>query len=216
MIYYLQSCNFTAASPEASKKIRSYMEGKANVKVPGCCRPSQKLFQEGDTVLTICQTCWAITEEVSPKAAKMSFWEYVLNDPDFPWPDYHGEKMTVQDCWRARKKRSLMEAVRECMKRMNIQPVEIEENYENTQFDGVWRFNPVQKRNMDIAPVYFTQVKDHGLELILKEEQAARMREWVGQYKTERAAAYCNACLRGMKMGGAEGIHLMELMTANL
>lgn len=216
MIYYLQSCNFTAASPEASHKIRGYMEKKEGVEVPGCCRPSQKRFQEGDTVLSICLTCSAITREVSPHAAEMSFWEYVLTDTDFPWPDYDGEKMTIQDCWRARKKRSQMEAVRECMKRMNIQPVEIAENYENTQFDGIWRFNPVQKRNMDIAPAYFTQVQEHGLELIPQEEQLARMKEWVRQYKTERAVAYCSACVKGMRLGGANGIHLMELMTANL
>jgi len=216
MVYYLQSCNFTAASPETSKKIRSYMEKKADVKVPGCCRFSQKLFQEGDTVLTICLTCSAITREVSPHVTEMSFWEYVLSDSDFPWPDYQGEKMTIQDCWRARRKHSLMEAVRECMKRMNIQPVEIKENFGNTQFDGVWRFNPVQKRNMDIAPAYFTEVEEHGLDLIPQEEQIARMQEWVGQYKTDRAVAYCNACLKGMQMGGANGIHLMELMTANL
>ncbi len=216
MIYYLQSCNFTAASPGASKKIRGYMEKKADVKVPGCCRPSQKLFQEGDTVLTICLTCSAITREVSPQVTEMSFWEYALGDPDFPWPDYHGEKMTIQDCWRAREKDSLMRAVRECMKRMNIEPVELGENFGNTRFDGVWRFNPVQKRNKDMAPVYFGEVENHGLELIPQEQQVRRMKEWVSQYQTERAVAYCNACLRGMQMGGADGIHLMELMTANL
>lgn len=216
MVYYLQSCNFTAASPESSRKIRDYMASKPDVKVPGCCRPSQKLFQEGDTVLSICLTCSAITREVSPMVRELSFWEWVLTDPDFPWPDYHGEEMTVQDCWRARNKPSLMKAVRECLKRMDIQPVEIAENFENTQFDGVWRFNPVQKRNMDIAPDYFTEVQAHGLELIPQEEQLARMQEWVQQYKTERVVAYCNACLRGIKMGGANGIHLMELMTANL
>lgn len=216
MIYYLQSCNFTAASPESSRKIREYMAAKPGVKVPGCCRPSQKLFQEGDTVLSICLTCSAITREVSPMVREMSFWEYALTDTGFPWPDYHGEKMTVQDCWRARNKPSLMKAVRECMKRMNIQPVEIAENFENTQFDGIWRFNSVQKRNMDIAPDYFTEVQEHGLELLPQEEQLARMQAWVQQYQTERAVAYCNACLRGMQMGGANGVHLMELMTANL
>ena len=103
------------------------------------------------------------------------------------------------------------------MRRMNLEPVELEENYEKTQFDGVWRFNEASyKRNIGIAPVYFTEVRDHGVDLLPPEEQKRRMEEWAKQYTTERVLTYCNACLKGVQMGGAEGVHLMELLTANL
>lgn len=217
MYVYLPSCNFTAACPKSSAKIKAYLAQKPDMKVSGCCRPTQKTLTAGDTVLSICLTCSAITREVSPQAREMSFWEYVLTDPDFPWPDFHGEKMTVQDCWRARNKPALQHAVRDCMRRMNLEPVELEENFEKTQFDGVWRFSdkPV-KVNIGIAPVYFTEVRDHGITPLPPEEQQACMVEWAKQYRTDRVLTYCNACLKGVQMGGANGVHLMELLTTNL
>lgn len=217
MFVYLPSCNFTAACPESSRKIKTYLSQKEQVRVAACCRPTQKALTADDTVLSICLTCSAITREVSPQAREMSFWEYVLTVPGFPWPDFGGERMTVQDCWRARNKPELQKAVRECMRRMNLEPVELAENYEKTQFDGVWRFNESSvQRNIGIAPVYFTEVQARGLELIPPQEQAARMTEWAKQYTTDRVLTYCNACLKGVCMGGARGVHLMELLTARL
>ncbi len=216
MYIYLPSCNFSATYPEVTKKIQKYMREKQDLKVAGCCRTTQKSLTEEHTVLSMCFTCSAITREVSPQSREMSIWEYLLRDEDFPWPDHEGESMVIQDCWRARKKPEVMDAVRQCIKRMNIVPVEIEENLERTQFDGVWRYNPVLQRNLDIAPVYFENVRDHGLELIPEEEQRLRMEEWVKQYTTNRVITYCTACLKGVRLGGANGVHLMELMTRQL
>ena len=97
--------------------------------------------------------------------------------PDFPWPDFHGEAITVQDCWRARRNPGLMHAVRQCLQRMNIHPVEIEENFEKTTFDGMWRFSEAPiRRNIGIAPKYFSEVRDHGIELLPPNEQEERMK----------------------------------------
>ena len=49
-----------------------------------------------------------------------------------------------------------------------------------------------------------------------KEEIAEKMKEWVKQYTTQRTAVYCNACLRGIEMTDAEGVHLLSLMLGNL
>ncbi len=212
MYIYLPSCNFTATRPETSKRIKEYMAQQPDVKVAGCCRPTQKTLTADDTVLSICLTCSAITREVSPQSKEMSLWEYLVQQDRFPWPDYHGEKMVIQDCWRARNKPAMQQAVRACMEKMNIVPVELEENFEKTQFDGVWRFNPVVEKNMKIAPQYFIRVQNEGLELIPKEEQAARMQEWAKQYGTKRVVTYCTACLKGVLLGGAEGVHLLDLL----
>lgn len=215
MDIYLPSCNFTAARPEASRKIKAYLTSR-DIQVAGCCRPTQKLLTSEDRVISICQTCSAITREASPQASEISLWEYLLTDNDFPWPDFQGEEMTIQDCWRARHKPALLDAVRLCMEKMNLRPVELAENRENTQFDGVWRFQPVAKKNLEIAPNYFGEVAATGLELLSPEEQKVRMEAWVSQYTTSRVAVYCTACLKGAELGGAHAVHLLELLTANL
>ena len=47
---------------------------------------------------------------------------------------------------------------------MHLEPVELEENFEKTQFDGVWRFSDAPiRRNIGIAPVYFSEVQEHGI-----------------------------------------------------
>ena len=216
MYVYLPSCNFTRTCPEASAKIKAFMARKSDVRVAGCCRPEQKKLTAEDTVLAICQSCEAITREVSPQAKVLSLWEYAIKDADFPWPDFHGEEMTLQDCWRARNNPALLDAVRTCMERMNLRTVEMAENREHTTFDGVWLHQPVRPGNLAIAPNYFGEIREKYAQPLPEEEQQARMREWAQQYTTERVAAYCNACLRGIRMGGARGVHLMELMTENM
>ena len=95
------------------------------------------VVDDGDTVLTNCSSCAIITDEMSPQADEMSIYEYLLADESFPWPDYHGEVVTVQDCYRAAHKPAVQKAVRECLNRMNMRPAELEENYERTRFDGI-------------------------------------------------------------------------------
>ena len=72
------------------------------------------------------------------------------------------------------------------------------------------------QRNLDIAPIYFGEVRDYGLELIHEEKQKLRMTEWVKQYTTNRVVTYCTACLTGVRLGNANGVHLMELATGRL
>ena len=146
----------------------------------------------------------------------MSLWEYLLEDEAFPWPDYGGERITVQDCWRARKNAPLLDAVRECLRRMNMEPVELAENREKTEFDGVWRFQTFSPAQLNSAPKFFGEVQARYSTPLPEEEQVERMREWVKQYTTERVVTYCNACLRGVRMGGGNGVHLGALLAERL
>lgn len=213
MYIYLPSCNFTAACPAASERIQRYLSAQPNVRVAGCCRPMQEHLNQEDSVLTLCLFCAAITREVSPGVKQMSIWKYLLQDADFPWPDYSGEPMVIQDCRRARNDPELLDNVRRCMERMNITPVELADSRDKSEFDGVWPFNPVPQRNLDIAPAYFGALRDHAMEPMPEEAQRLRMQERVQRYTTGRAVAYCPACLKGMRLGGATGVHLMELAT---
>lgn len=216
MIYYLPSCKYQAACPDSSLKIQKWLAVRENVQIAGCCRRAQEVFQAGDVVLTNCTSCAAITNEVSPEAQEMSIYEFLLQVPDFVWPDYHGEKITVQDCYRSRHDRQLMEAVRECLRRMNAVPVELTDNLEKTHFDGVFQFADVAQSNLKIAPDFFTKLQREYIEVISPEEQLLRMQQQVRQYTTKRTVAYCNACLRGIQLGGGEGIGLLELITRDL
>lgn len=216
MFVYLPSCKLSAACPEASEKIKMYMQRRANARIAGCCSVAVKEMTAADTAVTACMSCFAIVRETGKQATEMSLWEYLAADAEFPWPDLQGESITLQDCWRARNQTALLDAVRICMRKMNINIVEMEENRENCQFDGVWRMNPLPAPVIRRAPDYFGEVAASGLTIVPREEQSERMRKWAQQYTTDRVAAYCNACLNGIRMGGVNGVHLLELATKNL
>ncbi len=184
--------------------------------IAGCCRVSQDLFHQGDRVLTNCTSCAIITDEVSPQAEELSIYEYLLEDEDFVWPDYHGEKITVQDCYRSTHKPEMQKAIRECLKKMNMVPVEIEENYEKTKFDGIFRYQKISDSNLSLAPKYFGRLKDEYIEILPEDRQKEEMEKWVRQYKTGRVVVYCNSCLKGVLLGGANGIHILDLIARDL
>lgn len=215
MIYYEPSCKFKANHPEASARIQAYLRKKGII-VTGCCRPSQKLYTDTDTVLFNCTSCSIIVKEVHPETESMSVYEYLLKDNDFPWPDYHGERITVQDCFRARNDRATQEAVRQCMIRMKIVPVELaDENYEKAAFDGPFLFHPIAENNMTIAPAAFSRIAEHVM-MFSEEEQSELLKKQVAKYTTDRTAVYCNSCEKGISLGGGNPVHLLELITQDL
>lgn len=214
-VYYLPSCKYKAAHTESGLKIQKYLK-EAGAEICGCCRISQNLFGKDDIVLTNCSSCALITDEQSPQAKEISIYEYLLDDPAFPWPDHHGERITVQDCYRTINKPETQKAVRSCLQKMNMVPVEIEENYEKTRFDGTFRYLPISKSNLLLAPAVYQEMNKNYIEILPAEEQKKRLTEWVKQYTTSRVTVYCNSCLKGVLLGGADGIHILDLITAEL
>ncbi|MBQ2655120.1 MAG: hypothetical protein IJF95_00640 [Erysipelotrichaceae bacterium] len=215
MYHYLPSCKVKQIHPETSLKIQNYLRSK-EVEICGCCRISQDLFHSGDTVVTNCTSCAIITDERSPQCKEMSLYEYLLEDASFPWPDHHGERITVQDCYRTIHKPEVQKAVRECLKKMNMIPVEIEENYEKTRFDGPFRYQEIQAGNLRLAPEYFNKMAKEYIEVLAEEDQIKRMEAWAKQYTTDRVVVYCNSCLKGVQMGKANGVHIIDLLADNL
>ncbi len=215
MIYYLPSCKVKANMSEASRKMQDYLSSHG-VQVLGCCRVSQDIFKDGDTVITNCTSCAVITDENCGGADELSLYEYLLLDRDFAWPDYHGEEITVQDCYRAVHKPEVQKAVRECLKRMNIIPVELEENFKKTRFDGAFHYTEISAANLKAAPKYFTEMQNEYIEVKTADEIREIMKEHVKQISTSRVTCYCNSCRAGLKAGGADTVHMIELLTGNL
>lgn len=214
MVVYYPSCNFTQVSPETTKHLKRYLEEAHGIKAAGCCRPGHKALTREDTALTICLTCTDIIRE-NAEAKVCNIFEFLDRAADFPWPNYQGEKMVLQDCWRTRNEKSLQNAVRSILKKCNVEIVELEENRENSRFCGTFRYNPMLERNILIAPHTFGEGMEGQLELHTPEEQQKLMEEHAKTCGPCRVVAYCNSCLRGLKQGGARGVHLMELLFPN-
>lgn len=235
MDYYIASCVFTTRFPELSFRIQSYLQSRAGISIVRCCVPNYKLtefterlpeeyreawsalpdsgdFQPEDRVFSLCHNCSAIIDEWKPGTIVRSLWELILDDPEFPYPDYAGARMIVQDCWRAYDRRSEQDAVRRLLEKMNVTIIEQNENYEKTRFCGNSLYRPAPPRNLKLAPKRFVDGAD-GLFLPHTEaEQADLMRQHCHRFHGEKAVAYCHYCLEGLKLGGGDAVHLAELL----
>ena len=139
-------------------------------------------------------------------------WELLDEDETFELPDYHGEAMYVQDCWRARDRVKEQDAVRSLMKKMNIQILEHSSNRENTQFCGVSLLRPAPPRNLRLAPERFVLGAKGKFEPHTPEEQKRLMEDYAADFKGRKVVTYCHYCYEGLKLGGADVCHLAQLM----
>ncbi len=232
---YVASCVFTEEYPELSRKVQEYVRAAFGLPIIRCCVASYKVgefenrmpdwyreewralphyekFPAGSTMVSLCHNCSAIFEERHPEIQRQSLWELILEDKNFRYPDYGGEKISVQDCWRQKENRAEQEAVRELLRRMNFQIVELEENFERTKFCGYSLYQPQPPRNPKLAPKRFLYGAQGLFQEHSQEEKLRLMREHCAKIPTEKVAAYCHYCVRGLNLGGKIGLHLARLL----
>ena len=210
-IYY-PSCNFQRFFPETARRIRTYLETQPDTAVAGCCHRTAELPGKGDIIVTVCMSCMHTLEEVRPEIPGISLPEFLLTRSDFTWPDLSGEKILVQDCFRARGHHALQDAVRECLQKMNAEVIELPENRDECTYDGSFLFHAPSAQNVLEAPKYYRDELPKHLTLLPPEEWNNRIREQTAVYPTGiRIAGYCNTCVRSLKETGKDAVHLMEL-----
>ena len=212
MYIYYPSCNFQRIYPETAAKIRAYLSGQADVDVAGCCRVTKATPRPGDVIVTVCMTCALCLAETRPDIAQISLYELMLTREDFSWPDLHGEELAVQDCFRARGRHALHDAVRACLARMNARPIELDACRDRADFDGAFLLRPIPPRNVREAPEYFGRVLPAFVTPLDADAQLQRFRAQAARYPTARAVGYCNSCVPAAREGGADARHLAELM----
>lgn len=215
MLHYLPGCDVKKNHNDAINKIIRYMENKGAI-IDQCCRVKKKLLNENDIMINNCTLCELVLSETHQENECKSLYEFVLQDESFPWSDHHRDKITIQDCWRTRDNLKLQNAIRECLIKMNFEIIELEENYNQTKFDGVWLYNNPAQNCLETAPITFKNIQDNYVMLLDEEEQIKKMQDWCKKYETDKVLVYCNGCERGIKIGRGKPVHIVELIAENL
>ena len=233
--FYVASCVFTENFPALSRKVQAYIRERFDLPIIRCCVKNYKVaefearmpknyrdewreikhfekFPAGSTMVSICHNCSAIFEEQHPEILRESIWELILSDEKFSYPNHHGEAITIQDCWRSKENFAEQAAVREILRRMNFEVVELPENHSRTKFCGYSLYQPQPPRNPKLAPKRFL----HGAKGLFQphtdDEKFQLMREHCAAIRTEKVVAYCHYCVRGLKLGSKSTFHLAELL----
>ena len=213
---FLSSCKNKAFYPEASAKLKDYLiDGGYIDEYAGCCKPGgpkHRDLEPGADAIVLCHTCHAIVEEHEPVATVTPVFDIILNDPAFPFPDYGGEAITVQDCWRARGRHDIHDAVRALLRKMNMEPVELEENRDESRFCGLTLLNKLPAQMAELAPKRYGSLEPGLFEPRPLDEQMRMMQEQVSRIATPRVVSYCFACDGGLQRGGADSVALLDLL----
>ena len=117
--------------------------------------------------------------------------------------------------WRQYDNRAEQDAVRELLRRMNIEVVEMAENREHTRFCGTSLYRPAPPRNLKMAPKRFVEDAEGMFVPYTEEEQMQLMKEHCRQYQTEHVVAYCHYCTEGLRLAGQPHYHIAELLFPN-
>jgi len=170
--------------------------------------------EENEVVVSICHNCTNIYRKQHPRAKVITLWELLLQDNTLPLPDFHGEAMTVQDCWRASHNTAEQDAVRELMRRMNIHIVELPDNRDKTHFCGQSLYRAQPPRNPLICPEkYKTEAEQLGLFQPHTDEEIKQiLNDYSRRYTTDRVVVYCHYCADGLKLAGKPHFHLAEMI----
>lgn len=87
---YFPGCKVKGDFPAASEKLAAYIQSKRVVTPVGCCRVDHDKLTPADTAVVVCNNCANIIAESGDPGQIEFVWEIIDNDPEFPFPDYHG------------------------------------------------------------------------------------------------------------------------------
>ena len=216
-LVYFPSCKFRAAFPPAAQKTEDYLRVRFGARISGCCRSCRELLGEGDTAMCVCGTCRAICAESSQVGEVLTVWELLDRDESFPFPEHSGEAVTLQDCWRARSQPGVHRAVRSLLRKMGYAVAEAPASRGKSLFCGVSLLSPPSGENAGLAPRCLGGDAQGAFRPCPPGEQRDAMARYCRSLPSERpVVAYCVSCVKGLRLGGADAIHLMELLTERL
>ncbi len=152
-----------------------------------CCRNPQTLSPDTE-IISICPGC--IHKFESKHGYKStSIYDVILSDPSFPYPDYHGAEVSIQDACPTRHHPTVQAAVRQLLENMHLCLIEPPHTRENTICCG---------------DVYWNSLS--------REETLQKMQERGAEMPCEDVVVYCVSCIKALHHGGKTPRYLMDLL----
>lgn len=153
-----------------------------------CCR-NEPLLEDTTQVINVCPGCDRRYRENYSNSSTLSLWEILAESDFFPFPDYHGKKMTIIDPCPTRNQVNIHKAIRTLVRRMNIQLVEPEKTGTKSVCcgDSFWGILSVE------------QVKK-------------KMVERGSEMPVDDVVVYCVSCSKSVFIGGKKPHYLIDLL----
>jgi hypothetical protein len=128
---FAPGCAMFLYKPGLVDKLHAYLESRRGpLEVLSACCHHTPAIPCGMKVITACPGCDRRYRQNYPEPRSLSLWAILAGDDSFPFPDYHGQRMTIIDACPTRDRKAIHDAVRALAARMNIVVVEPERTRE--------------------------------------------------------------------------------------
>ena len=188
--YFNPGCALGIYKPEMENRILSFLNQnyKETAMHKICCRHEPQL-EKGSLIINVCAGCDKRFGSLYEGISTISLWEIIDTLDSFQYPDYKGLKMSVHDACPVRKNPQVHQAVRNCLKKMNIEVIETKLNRARSVCCGD-----------DLYPKLPLE-KVHKL-----------MKKRADSMPCEEVCVYCVSCIKSMHIGGKTPRYLVDLL----
>jgi Fe-S oxidoreductase len=188
--YFNPGCALSIYKPEMEDKILKFLnENYGEVALHKICCHHDPQLESGSLIINVCAGCDRRFRSLYEGISTISIWEIIDGLDTFLYPDYNGLKMSVHDACPVRGKPQVHQAVRNLLKKMNIDVVE-------TEFYGT--------HSICCGDDYYPMLP---LNQIHK-----KMKVRADAMPCNEVCVYCISCIKSMHIGGKAPRHLMDLL----
>jgi Fe-S oxidoreductase len=187
---FAPGCALMIYKPDLGKRVKEFLNddlGNINDHLT-CCRHEPKLESETQIINT-CAGCDRRFRQLYEGISTISLWEVLAESKTFPFPDYRGKEMSINDACPTRDQERVHNAVRALLKRMNINVIEPEK----TRTRG-------------------TCCGDSFYGVLPVDEVKEQMKKRASEMPVEDVVVYCVSCCKSMHIGGKKPRYMIDLL----
>jgi len=188
--HFNPGCALSVYKPEMEHKLIKFLnENYTQLEMHNICCQHEPQLNSGSRVVNVCAGCDKRFRSLYEGVSTISLWEVVDALDNFPYPDYKGAKMTIQDPCPIREKPEIHKAVRSLLIKMNISIVEAPLHSSKSVCcgDSFYPSLPVEKVN-------------------------EKMKARTDTMPCDDVCVYCVSCIKAVHIGGKKPRHLVDLL----
>lgn len=190
--YFNPGCAMSIYKPKSEHKILDILNQYfGSVKMHNICCQHNPGLPKGSTIINNCAGCDRRFRSLYDGIQTISLWEVLDSIDNLPLPDFRGLTVSVHDSCSYRPKPQLHVALRNLLRRMNIEI--IESKYSGTKSiccgDNFYPKLSIEKVNE------------------LQKKRASQM-------PCQDVVVYCVSCIKSMTIGEKSAHHMMDLILA--
>ncbi|HDK7155412.1 TPA: (Fe-S)-binding protein [Clostridium botulinum] len=188
--YFNPGCALSIYKPEIENKVLKFLnENYGEVTLHKICCHHNPQLEAGSLIINVCAGCDRRFRSLYEGISTISLWEVLDGLEAFQYPDYKGLKLSVHDACPVREKPQVHKAVRNLLKKMNIDVVE-------TKFSGT--------NSICCGDDFYPKLPI--------EKVRQKMKERANSMPCNEVCVYCVSCIKSMYIGGKTPRHLIDLL----